>query len=63
MLGRPEGKVNRNAKGSGLAWESLLRGGLDEVERHKIKKALLDYCGQDTLALVRLVEQLRTISN
>src|ERR1039458_2858132 len=36
---------------AGLAWESLLRGGLDQVERHKIKKALLDYCGQDTLAM------------
>jgi hypothetical protein len=40
------------------AWESLLRGGLDQVERDKIRKALLDYCGQDTLALVRLLERL-----
>jgi hypothetical protein len=46
---------------AGLAWASLMRGGLDQVERHKIKKALLDYCGQDTLALVRLLDKLRTM--
>jgi hypothetical protein len=45
---------------AGLAWESLLRGGLDQVERDKIKKALLEYCGQDTLALVRLLETLKS---
>jgi predicted RecB family nuclease len=46
---------------AGLAWESLTRGGLDQTERDKIRKALLDYCGQDTLAMVRLVEALRSI--
>jgi hypothetical protein len=35
---------------------------LDQVERDKIKKALLDYCGQDTLALVKLVERLQIAS-
>jgi hypothetical protein len=30
----------------------VVRGGLDQVEREKIKKALLDYCGQATMALV-----------
>jgi hypothetical protein len=44
---------------AGLAWESLIRGGGDQTERDRIKKALLDYCGQDTLAMVRLVETLR----
>jgi predicted RecB family nuclease len=44
---------------AGLAWESLLRGGLDQVERERTRKALLDYCGQDTLAMVRLLERLR----
>jgi hypothetical protein len=44
------------AKGqdAGLAWESLVRERLDCGERDRIRKALLDYCGQDTLALVRL---------
>jgi hypothetical protein len=32
---------------------------LDASERDKIRKALLDYCGQDTLAMVRLLEVLR----
>jgi hypothetical protein len=31
---------------------------MDHPERNVIKKGLLDYCGQDTLALVRLVERL-----
>ena len=30
-------------------------------ERDRIKKALLDYCGQDTLAMVRLLENLRSV--
>lgn len=48
-----------NGQDAGLAWESLVRGTVGEPERDKIKKALLGYCGQDTLALVRLVEILR----
>jgi predicted RecB family nuclease len=43
---------------AGLAWESLMRD-LDQAERDRIRKALLDYCGQDTLAMVRLLEKLR----
>jgi predicted RecB family nuclease len=48
-----------DGQGAGLAWESLIRGGLDQAERDRIRKALLDYCGQDTLAMVRLLEMLR----
>jgi hypothetical protein len=44
---------------AGLAWKSLIRGGLDQDERNRIRKALLEYCGQDTLALVRVMEKLR----
>jgi predicted RecB family nuclease len=47
---------------AGLAWESLIRGGLDHTERDRIEKALLDYCGQDTLAMVKLVAKRRSIS-
>ena len=43
---------------AGLAWESLVRGNLDAGERDRIAKALLDYCGQDTLALARLLQKL-----
>jgi hypothetical protein len=54
-----EGMEVANGQDAGLAWESLVRGSLDASERDKIRKALLDYCGQDTLAMVRLLEVLR----
>jgi predicted RecB family nuclease len=47
---------------AGLAWQSLIRGGLDQAESERIIRALLDYCGQDTLALVKLVQKLRLMS-
>jgi predicted RecB family nuclease len=50
-----------NGQDAGLAWESFIRGGLDQAERDRIRKALLDYCGQDTLAMVRLLEKLQSI--
>lgn len=49
-----------NGQEAGLAWQSLVLGGLNCDERNRIRKALLDYCGQDTLALVRLLEKLRS---
>ena len=49
-----EGMAVANGQDAGLAWESLVRGSLDQVERDEARKALLDYCGKDTLALVRL---------
>ena len=54
-----EGMAVANGQDAGLAWESLVRGTVDGSERDRIRKALLDYCGQDTLALVSLVEKLR----
>jgi len=54
-----DGMEVANGQDAGLAWESLVRGSLDSGERDRIRKALLDYCGQDTLALVRLLERLR----
>jgi hypothetical protein len=54
-----EGMEVANGRDAGLAWGSLVRGIADEAERERTRKALLDYCGQDTLALVRLVEKLR----
>ena len=32
---------------AGLAWESLVRENLDQVERENTRKSLLEYCGQD----------------
>jgi predicted RecB family nuclease len=50
-----------DGQAAGLAWESLLRGTMDAEERKRIENALLHYCGQDTLALVKLVQKLRVI--
>jgi predicted RecB family nuclease len=49
-----------NGQDAGLAWESLVHGDLACDERDRIRKALLDYCGQDTLALVKLITKLRS---
>jgi len=54
-----EGMEVANGQDAGLAWESLVGGNLGQPQGDKIRKALLDYCGQDTLALVMLVEKLR----
>jgi predicted RecB family nuclease len=57
-----DGMVVADGLDSGLAWASLIRGGLDQVERERVEKALLEYCRRDTLALVKLVTKLRSIS-
>jgi hypothetical protein len=48
-----------DGQAAGLAWESLIRGTVDVAQRVRIRQALLDYCSKDTLALVRLLEQLK----
>jgi len=57
-----DGMAIANGQDAGLAWESLVRGGLDWAERDRIKNELLAYCGRDTLALVRVLERLRLVS-
>ncbi|HWY70324.1 MAG TPA: DUF2779 domain-containing protein [Terriglobales bacterium] len=47
-----------NGQAAGLAWESMIVGNCSEPERESKRKALLAYCGQDTLALVRLLKAL-----
>jgi Domain of unknown function(DUF2779) len=49
-----------NGQAAGLAWEALIGGNLSEVESQTKRQALLDYCGQDTLALCRLVQKLQS---
>ncbi|MGD1095880.1 MAG: DUF2779 domain-containing protein [Bryobacteraceae bacterium] len=44
---------------AGLAWDEMIRGELDPTERQRLKDALLAYCRQDTLAMVRILERLR----
>jgi predicted RecB family nuclease len=58
-----EGMAVANGQAAGLAWESLVRENLDAAERERVRRALLDYCGQDTLALVRLLEKLRMVAS
>jgi predicted RecB family nuclease len=57
-----EGMVVADGQAAGLAWESLVRGGLNRDGQDRIQKALLDYCGQDTLGMVGLVEKLQRVS-
>lgn len=57
-----DGMEVANGQDAGLAWESLVRGGLRCGEHERVRKALLDYCGQDTLAMVRLVDRLRILA-
>lgn len=55
-----EGMAVPNGQAAGLAWEKMIRGNCNSIERDAKRKALLDYCGQDTLALVRLLEALQS---
>lgn len=43
---------------AGLAWEKMIHGQVDAAERKRLREALLAYCKQDTLAMVRLLEAL-----
>jgi hypothetical protein len=54
-----DGMEIANGQDAGLSWASLVRGDLNSDEREWIEKALLDYCGLDTLAMIRLVETLQ----
>lgn len=55
-----EGMEVPNGQAAGLAWEAMINGAVGEAERQAKRQALLAYCGQDTLALVRLLETLQT---
>ncbi len=54
-----EGMEVADGQAAGQAWESLIGGDCSEIERQRKRKALLDYCGQDTLGMVKIVEALR----
>jgi len=40
----------------------LLDGSVEEAERARMRRELLDYCQRDTLAMVRLVQRLRELA-
>jgi predicted RecB family nuclease len=54
-----DGMEVANGQDAGIAWESLVHGGLSSNERDGVRKAVLDYCGRDTLALVKVTVQLQ----
>jgi hypothetical protein len=45
---------------AGLAWDQMVRGNIELDERQRLKCALLAYCRQDTLAMAKILEVLRT---
>jgi hypothetical protein len=49
------------AEGSeaGLAWEKMIRADAESEDRKRLKDALLAYCKQDTLGMVRLLDVLQ----
>jgi len=55
-----EGMEVPNGQAAGLAWETIIGGNRSKAEDQSKRQALLDYCGQDTLALVRLLEALQS---
>jgi len=54
-----EGMEVGDGQAAGLAWESLVSDDCCETGRQRKRKALLEYCCQDTLGMVKLVELLR----
>jgi predicted RecB family nuclease len=54
-----EGMEVANGQAAGLAWQAMISGSSSKAERQARRKALLDYCGQDTLALVQVLEALQ----
>jgi predicted RecB family nuclease len=57
-----QGMEVADGQAAGLAWQAMIGTDCSEAEREAKRKALLDYCGQDTLALVRLLEMLRSVA-
>jgi hypothetical protein len=53
-----DGMEVANGQAAGLAWQAMIAAN-DECERDAKRRALLAYCGQDTLALVRVLEALQ----
>jgi len=49
----------------GMASEAYFTMGeiSDPAELAKMRKALVEYCGQDTLGLIRLLEKLRSMED
>jgi hypothetical protein len=58
-----EGMEVPDGQAAGLVWKTLIERNSTQAECQAMRKGLLDYCGQDTLALVRLLEALQARCN
>lgn len=58
-----EGMEVSNGREAGVAWEKLFRGQVSQSEELGLRISLLAYCGQDTLAMVRLLDFLLKASS
>lgn len=47
---------------AGVTWEKMVRGQVSAQEKARLRKALLEYCGLDTLAMARLLDFLAAVS-
>ena len=45
---------------AGLAWAQFINPATPAEQKIHLKKALLEYCRHDTLAMVKLLEKLQT---
>ena len=45
-----------------LAWDRLIRDGLDVEDRQRLRAALLAYCRQDTFAMAQVLDRLRVLA-
>jgi hypothetical protein len=44
---------------AGLAWDKFVASETPTAEKNRLRKALLEYCGRDTLAMAKLLEVLQ----
>jgi CRISPR/Cas system-associated exonuclease Cas4 (RecB family) len=56
-----EGMEVSEGSEAGLVWEKMLQSEAGSEERRRLRAALLAYCKQDTLGMVRLIDLLRSI--
>jgi predicted RecB family nuclease len=54
-----EGMEVGDGQAAGVVWERLISDRCGEIEHKRSRKALQDYCAQDTLGMIRLVETLQ----
>lgn len=50
-----------DGEAAGLAYEKIISEKLETDEREKLKQALLEYCKQDSLAMIKLLDHLSEI--